>query len=171
MKQIHNEKLASDLVKYCKQIGVLDNEIPRLIFDSKQYTEIVKSRDSDYNRRMHNDNLGQCDYATRSLFVNGNSRGSYHEYEYNEKGKKIKKIINGEAYYKLVRKKTNYNSYKDTLVHELVHYRFHNMDHGPRFIRRIKEIMRGQTFPLEHLHLFNSLPEGLKMPTTGVNKK
>ena len=39
MKQIHKEKLASELVKYCKQIGVLDNEIPRLIFDPTVYRD------------------------------------------------------------------------------------------------------------------------------------
>jgi hypothetical protein len=40
---------------------------------------------------------------------------------------------------------------RDTLVHELVHYRFPEMKHGRKFEARIKEILRGGEFPQIHI--------------------
>jgi predicted metal-dependent hydrolase len=40
---------------------------------------------------------------------------------------------------------------RDTLVHELVHYRFPEMKHGRKFEARIKEILRGEEFPQIHI--------------------
>jgi len=44
MKQIYKEKFAVDLLKYCKQIGILDNEIPRLIFNPREMEQAKNNK-------------------------------------------------------------------------------------------------------------------------------
>ena len=51
-----------------------------------------------------------------------------------------------------ITKPWNYRTQKETLVHELVHYRFPSIQHGKRFEQRIKEILRGKTFEPKHTH-------------------
>ena len=39
-------------------------------------------------------------------------------------------------------------------IHELVHQRWPNLKHGRPFDDRIDEILKGKTFPPQHIHLF-----------------
>ena len=38
-----------------------------------------------------------------------------------------------------------------TLVHELVHYRFRYMSHGPKHEKRINDILRGKEYPKKQI--------------------
>jgi hypothetical protein len=58
-----------------------------------------------------------------------------------------------------VRKHRNYYDARNTMIHELVHYRFPHMGHGPAFEKRIEEIRKGRTFPPQHMHLFSGYPK------------
>jgi hypothetical protein len=43
--------------------------------------------------------------------------------------------------------KPRYLDYLETLIHELVHVRFKELKHGPKFNKRIMEIAEGMRFP------------------------
>lgn len=54
--------------------------------------------------------------------------------------------------------KSKYIDFRNTLVHELVHYRFPKMRHGWRYERRIIEILRGITFEPMPMHMPIPIP-------------
>jgi hypothetical protein len=153
MKSQHRAKLQQDLVKYSKQIGILDNEIPRLILDRKEMRSLVQGKIQDDNRIA---GCGQCFYPIRTIFVDG-SRRIYKDYV-RCKGKKLyESHLNGYWRPVIASRKIRYNDILHTLVHELVHYRFAYLSHGPRFEQRIKEILQDRTFEPKHVHLFSHI--------------
>ena len=147
MKQWHKERLIADFEQYRKQIGIIDTEVPQLTFDPKEYTRIASEYNSKKSNRVRRNGLGKCYRNARVILVSQNARGSSWEYEKNNKGNRVKRRFNGDIYYKKIKKKVNnYAGYKDTLVHELVHYRW-DYRHGEQFDKRIWEILRGRVFP------------------------
>jgi hypothetical protein len=67
MKSKDKEKLQADLIKYSKQIGVLENEIPRLILDRKEMRSLVTGRIQNSKSIAA---YGQCFHAIRTSLIN-----------------------------------------------------------------------------------------------------
>ena len=44
MKHINKQRLYTDLTRYAKQIGILPNEVPRLIIDRKEMQELLLTK-------------------------------------------------------------------------------------------------------------------------------
>lgn len=131
MKNKNNKmtKLKQDLVKYSKQIGIIDCEIPELVFYGEEYKEYKKTH-ADKKRHGFSDSrlggrhtgmLGLTNYFTRLIFVNIRGRNQT-----------IREL-------------------RQTLVHELVHYRFNYMNHGKEYEKRIKFILAGKEYPRKHI--------------------
>jgi hypothetical protein len=126
-KEAKMQRLKEDLVKYSKQIGIVDCEIPELVF----YGEEFKTKDCIHYARhgtspgnlggRHTGMLGIASYYTRLIFVNIRGRNQ------------------------------TLRELRQTLVHELVHYRFHYMSHGKEFEKRIRLILQGKPYPRKHL--------------------
>ena len=57
MKIEYKDRLQQDLIKYAKQIGILDSEIPQLITDRREY---LSKQAAGY---------GECSYELRTIFV------------------------------------------------------------------------------------------------------
>lgn len=118
--------LRSDLQKYSKQIGIVDCEVPPLVF----YGEEFKARSNESCRRhgrkesriggKYTIMLGLCSTTQRLIFVN-------------------------------IRGRRNLTQLRNTLVHELIHYRFKYMTHT-LMEKRIKLILGGKKYPIKHLH-------------------
>jgi predicted metal-dependent hydrolase len=152
LKEIHKQRLQQELIKYSKQIGISDKDIPTLLFSPNEYIRRVEEY---YNgkatgktiKKVKSKGLGRCHDEAKLILLNQNSRGYTWEYDRNQNGEKIKTRMLGEVYYRKRKIKVNYNLYKKVLIHELVHYRFPNMQHGDRFEKRIGEILHGEVFP------------------------
>src|SRR5919108_4132894 len=130
MKHKNKEKLFHDLVRISSQIGILPNEVPRLILNRKEMQQLLLSK------RPWTDNpiidkrvagYGECCYSLRTIFVDAGRR-VYKERRY--KGVHYSERV-------LHKHKTTYHDILGTLVHELVHYRFPYMRHGKKFEERI----------------------------------
>jgi len=116
--------LKEDLIKYSKQIGILDIEIPELVFYGEEYKEIVtpvltrhglsSNRGGRYTKKF-----GHCSYYYRIIFVN-------------------------------IRANRHLRELRNTLVHELCHYRFRHISHK-LIHRRIKLILKGKQYPKKHI--------------------
>jgi hypothetical protein len=148
MKSKNKDQLRNvDFPKYCKQIGILDSEVPRLVFNRKEYVAIAAKR--GHKESVKKDRLGECFWQARVIFVNESphlKNGILH--------RKIQGKGRMKRYYKWVPKKWNYYEQRHTLVHELVHQRFPQMQHGRAFDDRIDEIIAGKTFEPKHIHFF-----------------
>ncbi len=128
-KRRKEQILQEDLIKYSKQIGIVDCEIPTLMFNVKEY--VARRRDGDnkqhwyhlVNKGMRKQRTGECTYADRLIFIH-------------------------------THRQANLRSAKHSLIHELVHYRF-NIRHGPKFEQTIKDIQNGQTYPRKHIDIPN----------------
>jgi hypothetical protein len=136
MKEKDKARLYTDLDKYCNQIGILPEEKPTLILDRQQYSDLRKSIGS---RGVRKQRYGECNRTQRAIFVN--SRTS--DYQIVRYMTKLGRKRTGCSY-KTV--KATYRHKLNTLVHELVHYRFPSMQHGLAFENRIKEILKGRQF-------------------------
>jgi hypothetical protein len=118
--------LKRDLIKYSRQIGIIDCEIPKLAFygeEFKIYSDEATSRHGLKPSRRggkHTTFSGLCSYYYRIIFVN-------------------------------IRGSRTLRELQKTLVHELVHYRFHYLSHGTRFEERIKLILRGKEYPRKQI--------------------
>ena len=120
------------LTKYCKQIGILDLEIPELIFDAEEYkTKLDKSLE----RNEINTNILEADFF-RGL--DGNCARRFGRYVFIN----VNKLpSNDDKQYYL----------QHLLIHELVHYRFPSLRHGPLFFETIELIYIGKEYPKCHI--------------------
>jgi len=151
MKEKSKERLYADLIKYCDQIGILPEETPRLILDRQEYNALRKS--TGYRGVRHN-RYGECNHQVRTIFVNARQT-HYQRVRYMTKiGRKRTGII---SRWKNV--KATYPNKLNTLVHELVHYRFPSMPHGWAFENRIKEVLKGTAFPKKHISVQGTLSD------------
>ena len=115
-----------DLQKYSKQIGVIDCEVPTLVFHGEDFKMRSDESCKRYGRKesriggKYTTMLGLCSTTERLIFVN-------------------------------IRGKRNLTQLRKTLIHELVHYRFKYMTHTI-MDKRIKLILGGKKYPRKHLH-------------------
>src|SRR5918994_3911180 len=156
MRQLYRDKLHEDKDRISKQIGILENEIPRLILDRKVMRSLVRGRITDSKRLG---GWGQCFYANRTVFVDCSKT---LEWKKDRHGNYIRKISEYDSKSnafrsRRVKQKRTYRSYLKVLIHELVHYRFAYMQHGKKYEQRINEILGGRTFEPKHVHLFSHL--------------
>src|SRR5919197_4374044 len=155
MKQANKQRLYTDLARYAKQIGILPNEVPKLIINRKEMQELLLTkRPRTGNPRVDKRvaAYGACDLSLRTIFVDASRRIQTH------------KIYKGFHYPKmeLSEHKVTYRDLLKTLVHELVHYRFSYMSHGAKFEQRVKEILEGRIFEPKHVHLFASYSKSFR---------
>lgn len=111
------ERLNQELIKYSEQIGILDDEIPLLVFSVKEWNEKCKHEDTKFIRKSKRA-YGWCSYSERLICIRVN------DYRMDLP---MKTLIHG-------------------LIHELVHYRWQWLPHGKKFEERIKEIKKGRSW-------------------------
>lgn len=147
--------LKCDVIKYANQIGIVNCEIPQLIFDRNEFEikrkEIEDKLDLRFRESRRSDYLGICAVVGRLIFIKMDRTPT-------TVWKKDKEVVIGHYHNGLEAKTTHYKKVpyglrevRDTLIHELVHYRFPYMKHGKKFEQRIKDILRGKQFPKKHL--------------------
>jgi hypothetical protein len=132
-KQKNKERLKADLHKYCKQIGILDNEISRLILDRKKMHTILVNAGEP--KRCAG--WGECFRSLQTIFIDAGIRIHYPSRKYAGVKRPARESV---------KHKSQYIDFRNTLVHELVHYRFAYLQHGKKYEKRINEILRGRTF-------------------------
>ena len=150
------EQLHKDLIYYSKHIGILQEEIPKLLTSKKEYSEFFGTNMNDMIDRHE---LGSCRRNLRIIFVDSNKRFDYYgdvsyanntsfynDPKYREEWK-LRLSKDGLIYGKM-----RYFQYLNTLVHELVHYRFPYLPHGDKFEKRVHDISCGEkTYPYRHV--------------------
>ena len=124
------------------QIGIIPSEEPTLILDRKEMRSRLESR-NQYSKRIAG--WGECIVPIRTIFVDAGLRIHYPSRQY--KGFRNPKR-------ELLKHKSRYIDFLNTLIHELVHYRWPYLQHGKKFEQRIQEVRRGRTFEPKHIHLF-----------------
>ncbi len=121
------EILRQDLVKYSKQIGIVDCEVPELVFYGEEFNEKVNPTEIKHLGRAsrrggrHTGFFGLYGKYARVILVNIRGRN-----------KTIKEL-------------------RHTMIHELVHYRFYYLSHGDEYEKRIKFILAGKEYPRHHI--------------------
>jgi hypothetical protein len=118
-------------VKYCNQIGIVEK--PILIEDRKQMHAILVNA----GKPKRCAGWGQCFWDLNTIFVDTGLRIHYPSRRYKGVTRSARETV---------KHKSEYIDFRNTLVHELVHYRFRYLQHGWKFEKRINEILRGRTF-------------------------
>jgi hypothetical protein len=131
VKAKDNEQLDKDFVKYCDQIGIVQR--PRLIKTRKELHAIQVNA----GERKGCAGWGECFWHLNTIFIDTGIRIHYPCRSYKGFRRPDRERI---------KHKSKYIDFRNTLVHELVHYRFPKMRHGWRFEQRVVEILRGRTF-------------------------
>jgi hypothetical protein len=142
VKKKHMQRLLIDFDKYCKQIGILEEEKPRLVTDRKTMDELKQTFNDKGRGRSTANNYGICYNEERVIYVNAKIS--------KKRARLYKHVKYTTAFAK--EHKARYRDILHTLVHELVHYRFTKMVHGKRFEMRIREILGGRVFPQVKLY-------------------
>lgn len=70
-KSKNKEKLRADLQKYSKQMGILPNEVPKLVLDRNEMRSLVTGRIQNSKRLG---GYGECFYPIRTIFVDASYR-------------------------------------------------------------------------------------------------
>lgn len=118
-------------MKYCNQIGIVEK--PILIEDRKQMHAILVNA----GKPKRCAGWGQCFWDLNTIFVDTGLRIHYPSRRYKGVTRSARETV---------KHKSEYIDFRNTLVHELVHYRFRYLQHGWKFEKRINEILRGRTF-------------------------
>lgn len=119
--------LNQDLIKYSRQIGIIDIEIPDLFFYGEDYTikenkTLARLGYKQYTRTYKSTKMyGYCSLLSRTIFVN-------------------------------IRGKRTLRELRNTLIHELCHYKFNGISHK-EIDKRIKLIMQGKTYSKKHIRV------------------
>jgi hypothetical protein len=132
MKSKQIQQLREDFDKYCRQIGIIDK--PRLVLRREEMHRIQV----EAGHEKHCGGWGSCYQDLKCVFVDTGIRIHYPSRTYTGW-----KNPNRE----LVKHKSKYIDFRNTLVHELVHYRFPKYRHGKAFEKRVKEIIQDRPFP------------------------
>ena len=67
-------QLQQDTIKYCKQIGILPGEEPRLIFNTKKMNELdLKHSDVQSRKAVCQGYLGMCFMSVFVFFIGSDS--------------------------------------------------------------------------------------------------
>lgn len=168
MKQSNKDRLLNqDLPRFCKQIGILPGEEPKPILNTKQMNELdLAHSDVQSQKAICSGYLGVCFSSLRIIYVRESPHlrnGKFRKKEYFKNSRKYA--------YKSVPKRWNYSEQLWTLVHELVHYRFRNLQHGWTFNQRIREILRGEAFEQKHIHWFEGYTKGDRILIDGSSNE
>ena len=127
--------LKQDLIKYSKQIGIIDCEIPELVFGAKDFRKKVKPTYEKYGISK------KLDFYPGGAF-DDHPRG-------------LADLYNRIVYVNLEhsnRKARTYPHLQFCLIHELVHYRFGYLTHGKKFMKRIEMILLNEKkYPSKHV--------------------
>jgi hypothetical protein len=129
--------LYADFKKYCEQIGIPESHNLLLATGHDELREMMLRRHSEYKlnrtlkiRRVYYQRLGQCDNELGIIFVDAH----------------IKRIIHKDDG---IKHDATYADHLDTLIHELVHYRFKLKDHSTKKFKKLeKRILEGERFSL-----------------------
>jgi hypothetical protein len=127
--------LKQDLVKYSKQIGIIDCEIPELVFYGRDFNENIKEIYEKHGISQKLDYLpgGPYDDHPRGIAV----------------GHKRIIFVNLNPIEPLA---DTYPYLRFCLIHELVHYRFRYIPHGSRHMKRIERILlQGKKYSRKHI--------------------
>ena len=143
MKGKDIERLKEDFVKYCNQMGITDR--PRLILNRKEMHSILVN--AGQPKRCAS--WGECFWDLRTIFIDTGIRIHYPSRQYKGFRKPDRESV---------KHKSKYIDFRNTLVHELVHYRFPKMRHGWRYERRIIKILGGITFERMPMPMPISIP-------------
>ena len=131
MKSKDIQRLREDFVKYCDQMGIINQ--PRLIETRKELHDIQIGS----GQEKYGGGWGSCHRKLNLIFVDTGIRIYWP-------GKEYKGFRNPDR--ESIKHKAKYIDFRNTLVHELVHWRFPKMRHGWRFEQRCVEVLRGRTF-------------------------
>jgi hypothetical protein len=167
VKDRDKQRLSTDLIRICDQIGILPNERPRLVTNRKEMHDIklndphcYKSGNPIADKRTGG--YGQCSYSLRTVFVDAAPR-HYQRITYH--GRKAKR-------YRIIRRvKATYKDKLHVLIEELVHYRFAYLQEGRNLEKRIQEVLRGRTFEQKHIHLFSGRPKSYRALIEGKEER
>lgn len=122
------------LTKYCKQIGIVDVEIPELILDAVEFErkmhELIKKRGIEIEHDVldigyFSNIYGHCGRRYgRYIFINLEKINSDSDHD---------------------------SSTRRLLIHELIHYRFPHLKHGEEFFNTLELIFIGKEYPRHHI--------------------
>jgi hypothetical protein len=165
MKEANKQRLYADLDRIANQIGILAEEKPKLVLDRKEYHALLVN-DGQTKRAA---GYGECNWNIRTIFLDASRRSFTYRTYRKRKGNYLSVPNNGKDGYSYSlhsfgstehkEVKATYKTKLHCLVHELVHYRFGYMNHNKKFEDRIKEILRGRTFPKKHIDLKGKLSD------------
>jgi hypothetical protein len=157
MKSKTKERLQQDKTRICKQIGILPCEEPRLVLDRKEMRSLITGKTQNSKRIA---GLGECHPEIRTIFVDASYRLTQRTFSDGKPMYHGQYDLETERYkWCPAKRRTTYKDFLQTLVHELVHYRFAYLGHSKKYEQRIKEILRGRTFEPKHVHLFALYPK------------
>ena len=115
--------LQEQLVLRCEQMGIQD--IPRLIFTTRDVLNMPVEQ-TEGRRVSAYKYLGVCYRDAKTILVN-------------IRHKAIKRLNGGK-----------FGTAEETLIHELVHYRFVHLNHGKEFNKRVRDIKHGKVWPMKN---------------------
>jgi hypothetical protein len=118
MKAKQIQQLIEDFDKYCRQIGLMNK--PRLVLNRKEMHSILVNA----GKPKRCAGWGQCFWEMKTIFVDTGLRIHYPS--------RVHKGWTNPAR-EQVKHKSKYADFRNTLVHELVHYRFRKYRHGKAF--------------------------------------
>jgi hypothetical protein len=145
--------LKEELIKYSKQIGIIDCEIPELVFSRKEFD----SKDEEVEDKPHLDigsgrlkhSLGTCSISRRMIYVNMDWTPS----KIWKETRRTKADSNGDVYVYYIKVPYGLREVRKTMIHELVHYRFRYMSDGKKLDDRVTDILRGKEYARKHIEI------------------
>jgi hypothetical protein len=129
--------LERDLLIYCEQIGISIKDMPALVFLTRErFMELMEYKIGHWIEI--DERISGCLFD-RYWFIWINVEPKVC----------LRRLRTGHMrpVYDWVPVKPRYTDYAKTLIHELVHVRFEELEHGPKFNKRTMEIAEGMRFP------------------------
>jgi len=136
MIQDNTQLLKQYLIKYSKQIGILETEIPELYFNVQEFTTRLHESIDRRGIEIQQDTF-DIDYFAGLFGYCGRRHGRYI-------------FVNLDRYND--DNDLHHSDLRRLLVHELVHYRFPDLKHGTEFYYTIELIFsEGKKYPKVHI--------------------
>ena len=136
------EMLRVDFKRYCEQIGIPESQKLMLATGRDEFRDIMLQRYGEYNlnltlkpKRIYYQHLGECYPELRIILVNAH----------------VKRILDKVSG---IMRDITYADHLDTLIHELVHYRFNLRNCiTKKFNKLIIRILEGEKFEMMELEI------------------
>jgi hypothetical protein len=129
-------QLHEDFKRLCEQMGIPESHKLSLATGKDEYRDMFMRRCTELklnykskNVKVCYERLGWCDSKLGIIFVDCH----------------IKRIMNKTLGYK---QDATYEDHEDTLIHELVHYRFNIRGHPKKLFKLIDRVKAGESFSL-----------------------